>query len=81
MAEAQQKTNVVSLADRPVWRTQKHRGEDLIIGDVIRNRFGKWDVVTDVDPGDRYVTVHTEVGGAMEVRTVALVDVQVVKPS
>lgn len=69
------------LASRPVYTTRKHRAEDLVTDDVARNRFGKWDVVSKVTPADRYVNVHFEVGGEVLLRTVHLVDVQVVKPS
>lgn len=66
---------------RPVWGTQKHRAEDLIPGDVVRNKYGKWDVVIQVSVGAQYVDVTTELGGTQLVRTVHLLDVQVVKPS
>lgn len=69
---------------RAVYGTRKHRAQDLVEGDVVRNRFGKWDVVTEVlsyDGSPHYVNVMTEVGGAQMLRTVHLVDVQVVKPS
>lgn len=70
-----------TLASRPIYTTRKHRAEDLVAGDVARNRFGKWDVVTSVKTTERYVDVHFEVGGSVLLRTVHLVDVQVVKPS
>jgi hypothetical protein len=70
---------------RPVYRTQKHRAQDLVEGDVIRNRYGKWDVVTEVhhDEDDlRYTGITTECGNGIWLRrSVDLVDVQVVKPS
>lgn len=83
---SERSVQVIPLREaRPVWRTQKVRAEDLAVGDATRNRFGKWDVVTEVDhDGDdlRYVRVKTECGGGYwMIRAVHLVDVQVVKPS
>ena len=72
-----------TTTDRPVYGLVKHRSSDLAVGDVIRNRFGKWDVVSSVvvDEDGRYVSVQFEVGGEWRFRSVHLVDVQVVKPS
>jgi hypothetical protein len=69
--------------DRAVWGTTKYRAEDLEVNDVVRNRFGKWDVVEQVKHGadGHYVHVKMQLGGDMTVRTVHLVDVQTVKPS
>lgn len=75
------------IDERPIWRTVKIRAEDLREGDVTRNGFGKWDVVTsitgldDVAAGALYISVHFEAGSTIGMRTVHLVDVQVVKPS
>jgi hypothetical protein len=71
------------VSDRAVYGTRKHRAADLTAGDVTRNKYGKWDVVTDVKvpKGARYAHVVHEAGGETLLRTVALVDVQVVKPS
>lgn len=67
---------------RPVWGTKKVRACDLMIGDVTRNSFGKWDVVSRVGDGEGpYITIGFEVGGGVSMRTVHLVDIQVVKPS
>lgn len=70
-------------AERPVYRTAKHRACDLTIGDVTRNRYGKWDVVVNaaVTEDGKYVNVQFEVGGETNMRSVHLVDVQEVKPS
>lgn len=83
------------MSDRPVWTTKKIRAEDLVAyelredvveteGDVARDRFGKWDRVTELHfDGDdqRYVGVDFECGGNLQVRRINLVDVQTVKPS
>jgi len=74
------------IGDRPIYRTVDLRAEDLKKGDVTRNRFGKWDVVTSVKPYGKgakslYVDVNFETGTDMQIRTVALVKLQVVKPS
>lgn len=71
----------MSAATRPVYGTRKHRAEDLEAGDVIRNSYGKWARVTKARQHDLYVTVEFDSGGALTVRDVQLVDVQVVKPS
>lgn len=71
------------MSDRPVWRTQKIRAQDVRKDDVTRNRYGKWDVVVDrgrsSTPG--YTVVVHDKGGEFILRDVDLVDVQVVKPS
>lgn len=73
---------VVRIHDRPIWRTQKIRASDLAIGDVARDRFGKWDEITKVKVADQhYVVVTFACNSASEIRKVALIDVQVVKPS
>lgn len=73
---------VVRIADRPIWRTQKVRASDLAAGDVARDRYGKWDEVTKVKVSDQhYVTITFACNSASEIRKVALVDVQVVRPS
>jgi hypothetical protein len=70
------------IAERPVWRTQKVRAEDLVAGDVTRDRYGKWDVVAAVtSTKGAYVTVAFDCNSKAEFRKVALVDVQAVKPS
>lgn len=72
------------MSDRPIWRTQKVRAEDLQVGDVARNKYGKWDLITTVhhDEDDtRYVGATFECGGQAVYRRVDLRDVQVVKPS
>lgn len=70
-------------ATRPTYGTQKHRASDLADGDVTRNSYGKWDVVTKVSTNEdgRYVTVYFECGQSHQIRSVHLVDVQVVKNS
>ena len=69
--------------DRPVYTTRKYRAEDLGADDVCRNSYGKWDVVTDVKPTESklYVDVTFETGIVSQLRRVALVDVQAVRPS
>jgi hypothetical protein len=74
-------SNVVALHERPVYRTQKHRAEDLQEGDVTRNRFGKWDTVTKVVRNGLYTHLTFETGVDAQMRSVHLCDVQVVKPS
>ena len=71
------------IGDRTIWRTVDLRAEDLRKDDVARNRYGKWDVITDVTKheSDHYVNVHFEVGGAVAMRRVHLVKVQVAKES
>lgn len=50
---------------------------------MTRNRYGKWDIVESAKAGSdgNYVHVHMRLGGDMTVRTVHLVDVQIVRPS
>lgn len=73
------------MTDRVIWGTKKVRAEDLQIGDAIRNRWGKWDVIEvchfDDDDQEQYVRVTTEVGRDLQLRRVHLVDVQFAKPS
>lgn len=75
------------VADRPVYGTRKHRAEDLVSGDVVRNGHGRWDRIVAASPSSskiteaKYVDVAFEVGGMIQLRTVDLVDVQIVKPS
>lgn len=73
------------LDGRPVYGTKQLRAVDLRPGDVTRNGFGKWDVVSTVEPlkgaTKTYVHVTFEVGKELGLRTVQLVPVQVVKPS
>lgn len=71
--------------DRVIWGTRKCRALDLKPGDVIRNRYGKWDVIVEdgvkVGPTPLYIEVTTETQVVTTFRTVHLVDVQVAKPS
>jgi hypothetical protein len=65
-----------------VYGTAKHRAEDLVPGDVIRNGYGKWDRVKRVaSTSEHYVEVTFETGSSIPLRTVHLVDVQIVRPS
>lgn len=73
------------LDGRPVYGTKQLRAVDLRSGDVTRNSFGKWDVVTCVSPtksGPKtYVDIKFETGKELALRTVQLVPIQVVRPS
>lgn len=71
------------MNDRTVWGTQKHRAGDLVKGDVIRDAYKKWNVVNELKVMDAdYVSVRFQIpGSSLEVRKVALVDVQTAKPS
>lgn len=72
------------MKQRAIWRTVKVRAEDLEKDDVTRNKYGKWDSVTEVhhDEDDlRYVKVDFECGGSAVFRAVDLRDVQVAKDS
>ena len=73
----------MSVGDRTIWCTVKIRALDIEVGDVIRNAFGKWDVVKSVNVHSDgwYVTAGCEVGGGVTHRVVQLVDIQVAKPS
>lgn len=76
------KAEIPELAGRPIYRTVNLRAEDVRIGDVTRNAFGKWDVVTGTKNGGTHVELTFETKGkTLGLRTVALVAVQVVKPS
>jgi hypothetical protein len=70
---------------RPVYATKQLRAADLRKEDVTRNGFGKWDVVTAVEPTksgpNTYVDITFETGKALTLRTVQLVPIQVVRPS
>lgn len=67
---------------KAVYGTRKHRAADLEAGDVTRNAYGKWAVVTKVETVDLYTMIDFDIpGGRIQVRDVHLVDVQVVKPS
>lgn len=69
--------------ERAVWRTAKYRAEDLQVGDVTRNSFGKWSRVVKVTTkeGSLYLDIRFDTGDTLGIRDVALVDVQEVKPS
>lgn len=69
------------MNDRVVWGTRDYRASDLMPGDVVRDRYGKWDLVEEVTADDRYVRVKLRCGSHIEVRDVALVSVQHAKPS
>lgn len=69
-------------AERPVWGTRKHRAEDIVAGDVVRNTFGKWARVKSATTTDLYTSISFDVPGTvLHVRDVHLVDVQIAKPS
>ena len=71
------------MSDRPIWTTQKVRANDLQVGDVTRDAYKRWDTVISVnDKGEGYTAVNFAISsGALIIRSVALVDVQVPKPS
>lgn len=86
MSRSSAAARVAALPEtRAVWRTQKVRAEDLVEGDVARNRYGKWDIVREMhhddDEQEFYVRATFARGGDSTFVKVDLVDVQVVKPS
>lgn len=67
---------------RPVWGTRKHRAEDVVKGDVVRNTFGKWARVKTATTSQLYTSITFDVPGAgLHCRDVHLIDVQIAKPS
>lgn len=69
------------VRQRAVYGTCKYRAGELAPGDVTRNSYGKWGVVTKVVIDGLYASIHFDTGTAKVTRDVDLVDVQIVKPS